>query len=474
MMAAGVGVFDYDGDGWLDVFAVQGGPHAPAWTKATPLETSRGDRLFHNRGDGTFEDVSERSGLAAMPRGYGMGVAVGDVDNDGRPDLFVTRWRTYVLYRNKGDGTFEDATEKFGLSGVRDWPSSAAFADFDRDGDLDLYVCHYIDFNASDETSTGLGPAELSTVAYTPLRYRAVPDRLFRNDGGRFVDVTALAGIVDRDGRGLGVVICDIDGDGFVDIFVANDMTANFLYRNKGGLKFDEIGLESGVGASAAGGYQAGMGVACGDVDLDGKPDLSVTNFYGEGTSLFMNLGGGLFVDQSMRAGLTSASRDRLGFGAAYFDANNDGWLDLATANGHILDHRPAAPLAMPTQLLLGIGGGRLVDATARAGTPWQVARLGAGSLSRTSTTMGASTSSLPPKTRRWPISTTDRMWVIPSLLRSREELRIVTPWARKSGSKPGTARSPAGDSAAEATSRPPILESISGRALPCEWINSR
>ena len=164
-------------------------------------------------------------------------MAVGDVDNDGRPDLFVTRWRTYVLYRNKGDGTFEDATEKFGLGGVRDWPTSAAFADFDRDGDLDLYVCHYIDFNASDEASTGLGPAELSTVSYTPLRYRAVPDRLFRNDGGRFVDVTAEAGIVDRDGRGLGVVVCDIDGDGLVDIFVANDMTANFLYRNKGGLE---------------------------------------------------------------------------------------------------------------------------------------------------------------------------------------------------------------------------------------------
>jgi enediyne biosynthesis protein E4 len=379
MMAGGVAVLDYDGDGWLDVFALQGGPHAPAWTKATPLETSQGDRLFHNRGDGTFDDVSERSGLAAMPRGYGIGVAVGDVDNDGRPDLFVTRWRTYVFYRNKGDGTFEDATEKFGLSGVRDWPSSAAFADFDGDGDLDLYVCHYIDFNASDETSTGLGPAELSTVAYTPLRYRAVPDRLFRNDGGRFVDVTARSGIVDRDGRGLGVVICDIDGDGLVDIFVANDMTANFLFRNKGGLKFEEIGLGSGVAASAAGGYQAGMGVACGDVDGDGKPDLSVTNFYGEGTSLFINLGGGLFVDQSMQAGVTRASRDRLGFGAAYFDANNDGLLDLATANGHILDHRPSAPLAMRTQLLLGTGGGKLVDAGARAGAPWQVPRLGRG-----------------------------------------------------------------------------------------------
>jgi tetratricopeptide (TPR) repeat protein len=379
MMSAGVAVLDYDGDGWLDVFAVQGGPYAPAWTKAKPLETSQGDRLFRNRGDGTFEDVTEGSGLAAMPRGYGMGVAVGDVDNDGRPDLFVTRWRTYVLYRNKGDGTFEDATERFGLRGVRDWPSSAAFADFDRDGDHDLYVCHYIDFNASDEAATGVGPAELSTVAYTPLRYRAVPDRLFRNDGDRFVDVTAEAGIVDRDGRGLGVVICDIDDDGLVDIFVANDMTANFLYRNLGGLRFEEIGLRSGVGASAAGGYQAGMGVACGDVDEDGKPDLSVTNFQGEGTSLFRNLGGGLFLDQSMQAGITSASRHLLGFGAAYFDANNDGWLDLATANGHILDHRPSAPLAMPTQLLLGTGGGKFVDATARAGAPWQVPRLGRG-----------------------------------------------------------------------------------------------
>ena len=195
------------------------------------------DRLFRNRGDGTFEDVTERTGLASMPGGYGHGVTVGDYDNDGRPDLFVTRWRSYALYHNKGDGTFEDVTDQAGLGGSRDWPTSAAFADLDGDGDLDLYVCHYA---AWDPQTSGPCPhaSEKGRFMYCgPRTFDAMPDHLFRNDGGRFTDVSDQAGITaaDREGRGLGVVAADLDEDGRVDLFVANDLTANYLFHNEGG-----------------------------------------------------------------------------------------------------------------------------------------------------------------------------------------------------------------------------------------------
>jgi tetratricopeptide (TPR) repeat protein len=380
MMGGGVAVIDFDGDGWLDVYTLQGGPYLPAWTKAQPPPTSNGDRLFRNKGNGKFEDVTERAGLAAMPRGYGVGVAVGDVDNDGHSDLFVTRWNTYVLYRNKGDGTFEDATKRFGLDGPRIWPTSAAFADLDRDGDLDLYVCHYLDCNLDDQGVPREGPSELATAGYTPLQFRACPDRLFRNDGGkRFVDVTEKAGIVDTNGRGLGVVVCDLDDDGLDDIFVANDLSANYLFHNRGGLNFDEIAHLAGVAANGSGSYQAGMGVACGDIDGDGRPELAVSNYYGEGTSLFNNLGGLLFVDHSAPSELMRFSRYLLGFGLALFDANNDGLLDIASANGHVLDFRPSAPLEMRTQLLLGVGRGKLVEPTDSENSPWRVSRIARG-----------------------------------------------------------------------------------------------
>ena len=191
-----------------------------------------GDRLFRNRGDGTFEDVTDRAGLGGA-RGYGHGVAVGDIDNDGFPDLFVTRWRSYALYRNRGDGTFEDVTERLGLGGDRDWPTSAAFADLDDDGDLDLYVCHYLAWDEHDPR-TCVDPSDPTRYACNPRSFPALPDHLFRNDGGRFVDVTREAGIVDLDGRGLGVVAADLDDDGRVDLFVANDMSANLLFMNRG------------------------------------------------------------------------------------------------------------------------------------------------------------------------------------------------------------------------------------------------
>jgi tetratricopeptide (TPR) repeat protein len=368
-MSGGIGLLDYDGDGWLDVYAVQGGRFPPE-----PATRSHGDRLFRNRGLGTFEDVTEPAGIGKIAGGYGHGVAIGDYDGDGHPDVFITRWRSYALYRNKGDGTFEDMTEAAGLGGDRDWPTSAAFADLDGDGDLDLYVCHYLRWNADDPRIC----RDAQTHAYatcSPREFPALPDHVFRNDGGRFRDVTSAAGIVDEDGRGLGVVASDLDGDGRVDLFVANDQSANYFFRNLGAFRFEEVGHDAGLASSSDGGYKAGMGVACGDLNGDGRPDLAVTNFYGESTTLYKNLGNGLFSDGTSASGLASPSRHLLGFGASFLDSNNDGHLDLMTANGH-LDRLLGMPYKMPVQLLLG-DGGRLRDATAEAGPALFVPRIG-------------------------------------------------------------------------------------------------
>lgn len=377
----GIGLLDYDGDGWLDVYLVQGGPFPPE-----PNRTG-GDRLFRNRGDGAFEDVTERSGLSGLVRGYGHGVSVADFDNDGDPDLFLTRWRAYALYRNRGDGTFEDATIEAGLGGDRGWPTSAAFADLDNDGDLDLYVCHYADWNEQNPSVCPRTTEGLTTRSEdgspndycNPNPFPAQVDHLFRNDDGRFVDLSETAGITaaDRNGRGFGVVAADVDDDGRIDLFVSNDTTANYLFLNKGGLVFDEVGLQAGVATGTTGGYQAGMGVACGDLNGDGRFDLLVTNFYGESTTFYQNLGGGSFTDRSSAIGLTAPSRFLLGFGIVLFDFNNDGHLDIATANGHVNDMRPRFPLAMPMSLLAGTHSQRLVDVSERAGADVIAPRVG-------------------------------------------------------------------------------------------------
>ncbi|MGE3817967.1 MAG: FG-GAP-like repeat-containing protein [Isosphaeraceae bacterium] len=372
-MSGGVGLIDFDRDGWLDVYCVQGGPLVPGQGR-----TSTGDRLFRNKGNGTFEDVSERSGIAAMARGYGHGLAVGDLDGDGWPDLFITRFGSYALYRNRGDGTFEDVTEASGLSGERGWPTSAALADLDDDGDLDLYVCQYLRWDRANPTRCH-DPETGEPTYCEPRAFEAEPDRLFRNDGGRFVDVTEAAGIVDRDGRGLGVVAADLDGDGLLDLFVANDTTANLAFFNQGGLTFREGGLEAGLAANASSGFLAGMGVAAGDLDGDGRPDLAVTNFYDESTTFYRNLGGGFFADRGAAIGLALPSRYLLGFGVSFLDYDDDGRLDLVTANGHVNDSRPLYPYAMPMQLLAGDAQGRLRDVTALAGPPLTTPRLGRG-----------------------------------------------------------------------------------------------
>jgi tetratricopeptide (TPR) repeat protein len=373
--SGGVGLLDFDKDGWLDVYLVQGGPFPPGAGRGS---SAPADRLFRNRGDGTFEDATNSSGIGAMARGYGHGVAIGDFDNDGFADLFITRWRSYALYRNQGNGTFADVTEKCGLGGDRDWPTSAAFADLDGDGDLDLYVCHYLKWDEKD-TQTCADPKDPTIYRCLPLTFQALPDHVFRNDGGKFVEATRGAGIVDRDGRGLGVLAADLDDDGDTDLFVANDMTANYLFRNNGDFRFEEIAHTAGVAGNASGMYQAGMGVAWGDLDGDGRADLAVTNFYNESTTFFRNLGAGFFTDATAAIGLAIPSRYQLGFGVVCLDANNDGWLDLITANGHVFDGRPKFPWKMPVQLFLGDGLGKVIDVSARAGLPFQVPRMGRG-----------------------------------------------------------------------------------------------
>jgi hypothetical protein len=279
---------------------------------------------------------------------------------------------------NRGDGTFEDGTAAWGLGGKQNNPTSAAFADLDGDSDLDLYVCHYSPWDPANPVLCR--NEERGEYFYCdPSRLAPEPDRLFRNENGRFVDVTSEAGIVDPNGRGLGVVATDVDGDSDLDLFVANDGTANYLFRNLGGMRFEDEALVSGVAGNADGGFQAGMGVASGDVDGDGRPELLVTNFYGEATTLYQNLGGGMFHDQASVAGLRAATRYLLGFGLVLLDYDNDRALDLMAANGHVNDNRPYYPYGMPAILMAGNGAGRFADVSRAAGSPWDVLRVGRG-----------------------------------------------------------------------------------------------
>ena len=383
-MSGGVALLDFDGDGWLDVYCVQGGllfagSVGVSGSGREPVKVPPGDRLFRNRGDGTFVDVTESSKIASIAwgRGYGLGVTVGDYDNDGHPDLFVTRIGTYALYRNRGDGTFDDTTHAAGLEGRRDNPTSATFADLDNDGDLDLYVCHYMLWDPANPPTCLNDRGEFFYC--DPSKVQPAPDHVFRNDRGRFVDVTKESGMTESIGHGLGVVAADLDDDNRIDLYVANDGTANYFFQNKGGFRFEDIALEAGVAGSASGGYQAGMGLACGDIDGDGRPDLLVTNFYGEGTTFYQNLGQGLFEDRSNASGLGLATRYLLGFGIALADVGNAGRRDVLITNGHVNDNRPFFPYAMPSRLYQNRPDGRLVDISANAGGCWDVPRLGRG-----------------------------------------------------------------------------------------------
>jgi hypothetical protein len=366
----GLALLDYDGDGDLDLFLVGGSRTEPG-----RVVEPGGWRLYRNRGDGTFEDVTAAAGLAG--EGWGCGVAVGDVDSDGRPDLFVTCFGPDVLFRNRGDGTFERGRDPPGIDG---WSTGAVLFDADGDGDEDLYVAAYIDCTLREVLDA---KATLdwngAKVALGPFGLKGKANAFFRNEGGgRFVEATAEAGLVDAgEFFSFAAAAADLDGDLDPDLYVANDSNPNYLYRNDGRGRFAEVGLWSGAALSERGTSQAGMGIAVGDYDGDGRPDLFVTNFAKDTCTLYRNLGKGLFVDLSAATGVTPPTFLPMSWGCALADFDLDGDEDLFIANGHIYPQADAAPSSGETfrqrNLLLENEGERFRDATAEAGPGLEV-----------------------------------------------------------------------------------------------------
>ncbi len=381
-MGAGVALVDYDNDGDLDVLLLQGG----ALDAAAGSANSRpGNRLFRNDlqiGPGgrlRFTDVTERAGVAW--RQYAMGAAVGDYDNDGDLDLFLTAFGPDALFRNNGDGTFSDVTAQAGVSDPL-WSTSAAFLDYDRDGDLDLFVANYLDFTVADNKTCAdsLGARDYCS----PRSYRPVPDRLYRNDGnGRFSNVTDSSGIVTADGAGLGVASGDYNGDGWLDLYVANDAMANQLWINRHDGTFVDEGLLSGSAVNAAGNPEGSMGIASGDVDADGDEDLFVTNIVGETFVLYRNDGQGVFEDVRAAWGLAQPTAAFTGFGTDWIDYDSDGWLDLFVANGGVnivaAQRGQPTPFRMKNQLFRNTGQRGFVETSAAAGPAFAVADIGRG-----------------------------------------------------------------------------------------------
>ena len=376
-VASGGGFIDYDGDDDLDIYLLNG-TAIPGFEPTRPLSSV----LYRNEGEGSFTDVTEQAGVGNAG-GYGMGMAVADYDNDGDDDLFVTNYGENVLYRNGGDGTFRDVTGQAGLSVPRNptFSTSAAFLDYDRDGHLDLYVCVYVafDFEANRRCSRD------GIQSYCgPDIYEGVADLLYRNNGdGTFSDVSVAAGIANPDGKGLGVVGGDYDGDGWTDIFVANDLTPDFLYRNNGDGTFTDQALLAGVAYGEDGVARAGMGVDFGDYDRNGSPDIYVTNFSLEPNSLHRNNGNGTFTETTFGAGVGNPTLLFLGFGTAFGDFDHDGWLDIFAANGHVIDNislfDPTITYAQTNQLFRNEGDGRFTDVSDLAGAPFQVERVHRG-----------------------------------------------------------------------------------------------
>jgi enediyne biosynthesis protein E4 len=371
---SGTALVDYDGDGRLDAFLVN------AW--ALDEEPSRvrlkgRNALYHNLGGGRFEDVTARAGVGGD--GWGGGVCAGDFDNDGRIDLFVTGFGPCRLYRNKGDGTFEQVAEQAGVASPG-WSAGAAFFDADADGDLDLYVAHYIDATFQDVLSARRTSTwrEKVKVMAGPFGLRGGRDRFYRNNGdGTFRDDTESAGMADiAESYGLGVLASDLDNDGDVDIYVANDSNPKFLYRNNGRGSFTEIGSWSGAGLSGEGVAQAGMGVDAADFDGDGLQEIIVTNFARDHATLYKNNGGLVFSDISATMQLKLLTYETLKWGCAFFDYDNDGDVDIVIANGHIYPQVDEAPelkesyRQLPT--LLENDNGKLVDRSRTAGPGMQ------------------------------------------------------------------------------------------------------
>lgn len=369
---SGVAWLDYDNDDLLDLYFVNGADLARRIS-------SPGNRLLRNEGRGTFVDVTRKAGVAGSG-GYGTGVAIGDYDNDGFVDLYVTYYRGNLLFRNNGDGTFSDMTAKARVAGNR-WSSSAGFFDYDRDGDLDLYVVNYLDYDLQENPYCGF-QREGYRMYCAPTGFDGAADQLFRNNGdGTFTDVSVKAGVANPAGKGLGVTFGDLDGDTFPDVYIANDLVRNFLYRNRGDGTFEDVTYRAGVGYDLHGKPQAGMGTDCGDFDGDGLLDLFVTNFSDELDTLYQNRGDLIFEDVSEKVGL-GPSLAPLGFGTKLFDFDNDGDLDIFVANGHVIDnvqlYHPQLSYAQRNSLYENVGG-RFEEVSAASGAAFQLERVGRG-----------------------------------------------------------------------------------------------
>jgi len=394
IMGAGAALFDFDNDSDLDVFLVQGSVIEPdvkpdktlfPWRKA---EAPR-SRLYRNdlvtNKDGSrnlkFTDVTEKSRISAF--GYGMGVATGDINNDGWSDLYICNLGSNQMFLNNGDGTFTDATKKTGTDDTR-WSTSAALFDYDRDGWLDLFVTNYLDFSVANSPACY---AKTSAKDYCgPKAFRPLPDRLFHNKGdGTFEDVTTASGISKEFGAGLGVVTNDFDHDGWIDIYVANDGGPNQLWINQKNGTFKNQALLAGAAVNRDGQAEAGMGVDAGDFDGDNLDDIFLTHLMEETNTLYLNLGDSLFEDRTIETGLGRQTRRYTGFGTLWFDYDNDGWLDLLSANGAVQTLDDLArkgdryPLGQPNQLFHNTGKGNFTEVSQEAGAAFQLLEISRG-----------------------------------------------------------------------------------------------
>jgi hypothetical protein len=341
-MGGGVALFDYDNDGRLDMFFTNGArllDPMPANGRPDKSDQKYWNRLFHQNADGTFTDMTEKAGVSGKNTGiYSMGVAVGDYDNDGCEDFLVTGYGGNVLYHNNCDGTFTDVTSRAGVK-ASGWTVSAGFFDYNNDGRLDLFVTRYLDW--SFEKNIYCGDRVPGYRAYChPKHFNPVPSLLYRNNGdGTFTDVSKESGIADQPGKALGIGFADYDNDGWTDVFVANDSIQSFLFRNNGNGTFTETGVSAGAGLNQDGNTFAGMGTDFADFDNDGLPDIIVSDLSNERYVLFRNLGAGMFADESSSSGLARITMLFSGWGTKFFDYDNDGWKDLFVAQGHVLDN---------------------------------------------------------------------------------------------------------------------------------------
>ncbi len=373
-MVAGVALFDYDGDGYLDVYVV-GGAAIPSLKKESPVYWNR---LFHNNHDGTFTDVTEKAGLAGA--GYGSGVAVGDFDNDGWPDLFLANVTGNQLFHNNGDGTFTEVTAKAGLSGAtldgkKMWSVGAGWFDYNNDGLLDLFVVNYCKWEVNKDPYCRIKEGVRGFCH--PRYYAPLHNTLYRNNGdGTFTDVSEETGIAQQFGKGMSVTFADYDGDGYLDAFVANDTTQNFLFHNLKGKKFEEVALAAGVGFALDGIARSGMGADFRDVNNDGLPDIWHTAVEHEGFPLFMNAGKGEFDDRTIASGL-GKTNDMSGWGNGMADFDNDGWKDLFVARSNVMDNiseqNPARRYQEPNSLFRNVGNGKFLDVSGMAGPDFQL-----------------------------------------------------------------------------------------------------